>query len=146
MKGERVTLRVHMCPYVCVWRREKASTESGVLWWYCFYDRDQWLAECALFAVGLLSQANKMWSSRCLQWHAVHSGRQGFLCSPAQIMEPSIPSLDPVNRTTLCDWWETNFKAILKKNGERENKQERVRRKTWPAFSQIWSLCFGSLT
>jgi len=31
------------------------------------------------------------------------AGGRAFLCSPAQIMEPSIPSLDPVNRTTLCD-------------------------------------------
>jgi len=82
IKGERVTPSIRMCPYVRVWQRERASAESGMLWWYCFCDRDQWLAQCVLFAVGLLSQANKMWSSRCLQWHAVHSGRQGFFVFP----------------------------------------------------------------
>lgn len=38
-----------------------------------------------------------------------------FLCSCAQIMEPSIHSLEPVNRNLLCGWGETNFKADPKR-------------------------------
>lgn len=44
-----------------------------------------------------------------------------FLCSCAQIMEPSIRSLEPVNRSPLCGGGETNFKANQKK-GEKNPK------------------------
>lgn len=139
---ERVALSICMCPNVCVWHRGGGAS-SGMLWWYCFCDRDQWLTECALFAVGLLSQANKIRNSRCLQWHAVHSGMLGFLCSPAQIMEPSIPSLDPINRAMHCDWWESNFKAILNKR-KREKKRKNL---TCFFFSfHKYGLRFDSLT
>lgn len=45
-----------------------------------------------------------------------------FLCFCAQIMEPSIPSLEPVNRSALCDRGETNFKANQKEGGKRERE------------------------
>lgn len=58
-----------------------------------------------------------------------------FLCSCAQIMEPSIRSLEPVNRSPLCGRGETNFKA---------NQKEKKKKKKNPKLWHIYQIRSGS--